>query len=203
MTSLGTAFDWSGGASVAASMSLAEPSLPWVTMPLTSPLTSPAFPDSLYLSASLSVFGDLASIAVFTAAMNACLSKVPACWASIESTFAALAWPATSSVGGERGALRLLGLRRGRRVRLLGLGEPLTLPFTCANAGSSSGRHPGRRRRAAGAACPPAAARARPEPRRSATATAAWRLGRRRLRAPARAGLRAPSRRPCRAARPA
>ena len=47
VTSLGTAFDWSGGASVAASMSLAEPSLPWVTIPLTSPLTSPALPDSL------------------------------------------------------------------------------------------------------------------------------------------------------------
>ena len=47
VTSLGTAFDWSGAASVAASMSLAEPSLPWVTMPLTSPLTSPALPDSL------------------------------------------------------------------------------------------------------------------------------------------------------------
>jgi hypothetical protein len=30
-------------------------------------------------------------MAVFTAAMNACLSKVPACWASIVSTFAALA----------------------------------------------------------------------------------------------------------------
>ena len=47
VTSLGTAFDWSGGASVAASMSLAEPSLPCETIPLTSPLTSPAFPDSL------------------------------------------------------------------------------------------------------------------------------------------------------------
>ena len=29
MTGFGTAFDWSGGASVAASMSLAWPSLPW------------------------------------------------------------------------------------------------------------------------------------------------------------------------------
>ena len=47
VTGFGTAFDWSGGASVAASMSLAWPSLPWVTRPLTSPLTSPALPDSL------------------------------------------------------------------------------------------------------------------------------------------------------------
>ena len=47
VTGFGTAFDWSGGASVAASMSLAWPSLPSVTRPLTSPLTSPALPDSL------------------------------------------------------------------------------------------------------------------------------------------------------------
>ena len=47
VTGFGTAFDGSGGASVAASMSLAWPSLPWVTMPLISPLTSPALPDSL------------------------------------------------------------------------------------------------------------------------------------------------------------
>jgi hypothetical protein len=43
------------------------------------------------LSASFSVFGDFASIAAFTAAMNAFLSNAPGCWASIASTFAAFA----------------------------------------------------------------------------------------------------------------
>ena len=47
VTGLATAFDWSGGASVAFSMSLAWPSFPLVTRPATSPLTSPAFPDFL------------------------------------------------------------------------------------------------------------------------------------------------------------
>ena len=64
-------------------------------------------------------------MAVFTAAMNAFLSNVPACCASIVSTFAALAWPATSSVGASGGVLRLLRLRGGRRVRLLGARESL------------------------------------------------------------------------------
>ena len=45
VTGFGTALDVSGGAAVAVSMSLACPSLPWVTRPLTSPLTSPALPD--------------------------------------------------------------------------------------------------------------------------------------------------------------
>jgi hypothetical protein len=47
VTGLAIALDWSGGASVAVSMSLACPSLPSVTRPLTSPLTSPALPEAL------------------------------------------------------------------------------------------------------------------------------------------------------------
>ena len=47
MTGLATAFDWSGGASVAVSMALACPSFPAPTRPATSPLTSAAFPDFL------------------------------------------------------------------------------------------------------------------------------------------------------------
>ena len=47
VTGFGTAFDWSGGASVAVSMSLDWPSLPCVTSPEISPFTSPALPDSL------------------------------------------------------------------------------------------------------------------------------------------------------------
>ena len=51
------------------------------------------------MSASFSVFGDFASMAALTEAMKAFLSKVPACWASIVSALAALAWPLRSSVG--------------------------------------------------------------------------------------------------------
>ena len=142
VTSLGTALDWSGGASVAVSMSLAEPSFPWVTIPLTSPLTSPAFPDSLYSSASSSDFGDLASMAVFTAAMNACLSKVPACWASIVSAFAALAWPATSSVGGSAAPCASFAFDAAVGWAFLAFAKPVTLPFTCLKAGSSPGVTP-------------------------------------------------------------
>ena len=91
MTGFGTAFDVSGSAAVAVSISLASPCLPCVTSPLTSPFTSPALPDWAYWSACSNVFGDFASIAAFTAAMNAFLSNVPGCWASIVSTLAALA----------------------------------------------------------------------------------------------------------------
>ena len=101
--------------------------------------------------------------------MNAFLSNEPACWASIVSTLAALAWPATSSVGRERP-------RPGPPwpstpaggCALLALAKPLTLPVTCVKAGSSSGATAGRRDRrleqlvarqgagaGAGAAAPP------------------------------------------------
>ena len=87
----------------------------------------------------------MASMAVFTAAMNAFLSKVPACWASIVSTFAALAWPATSSVGGSAASCASFAFDAAGGWAFLALAKPLTLPFTCVNAGSSPGCHPGRR----------------------------------------------------------
>ena len=140
VTGFGTAFDWSGGASVAASMSLAWPSLPEVTRPLTSPLTSPALPDSLYWSASLSVFGDFASIAALTAAMKAFLSKVPACCASIVSALAACACPATSPAGGSAASWASLALAPAGGCAFLSLATFFTLPVTAAKAGSSAGR---------------------------------------------------------------
>ena len=47
VTGFGTALDWSGGAAVAVSMSLACPDFPWLTRPLTWPFASPALPDFL------------------------------------------------------------------------------------------------------------------------------------------------------------
>lgn len=89
----------SGGAFVAVSMSLAEDSLPSVTLPSTSALTFSALPDLENLSASSRFFGACASIALFTASTNAFLSNSPGFAAFIFSAFAALPWASLSSGG--------------------------------------------------------------------------------------------------------
>ena len=96
------------------------------------------------MSASLSVFGDLASMAVFTAAMNAFLSKVPGLLGVHRVDLRGLGLAGDVVGRGERGALRLLRLRRGGRVRLLGLGEALDVALHLARTpGPPPGCTPG------------------------------------------------------------
>ncbi len=95
------------------------------------------------MSASFSVFGDFASIAAFTEAMNAFLSKVPAGWASIESAFAALAWPVTSSVGASAASCASFAFDAAGGCARLALANVFTFFVTCLNAGSPSGATPG------------------------------------------------------------
>lgn len=89
----------SGGAFVAVSMSLADDSLPSVTLPSTSALTRSALPDFENLSASSRFLGACASIALFTASTNAFLSNSPGFAAFIFSAFAALPCASLSSGG--------------------------------------------------------------------------------------------------------
>ena len=129
-------------------------------------------------------------MAALTAAMNAFLSNEPACWASMVSTFAALAWPGRSSVGASAASCASLAFDGRRRMRLLVLGEAgLTWPVTCVKAGSSLGPHLGRRRPAVAAAGRRTAAPGRPSLRRPPAAPAAPQRRHR-------------SRRPCRHRRP-
>ncbi|WP_327273776.1 hypothetical protein OG609_18125 [Streptomyces sp. NBC_01224] len=93
------AADVSGGAFVVVSMSLAEDSLPSETLPSTSSLILSALPDLENLSASSRFFGACASIALFTASMNACLLNSPGFAAFIFSAFAALPCASLSSGG--------------------------------------------------------------------------------------------------------
>ena len=72
--------------------------------PPTSLLTCAALPDPLKSSASSRFLGAAASIAFWTAAMNALRSNVPGCWAPISSTCAPAAWLATSLPGGTAAA---------------------------------------------------------------------------------------------------
>ena len=86
-------------------------------------------------------------MAAFTEAMNAFLSKVPGCWASIVSTLAALACPARSSVGASAASWASLAFDAAGGCARLSLAKPLTLPVTWVKAGSSSGSHAARRHR--------------------------------------------------------
>src|SRR5450755_1585259 len=78
-------------------------------------------------------------MAALTAAMNAFLSKVPGCWASMASTLAALACPATSSVGGSAASWASLTFDAAGGCAFLPLAKAVTLPLTWSKAGSSSG----------------------------------------------------------------
>ena len=133
----------------------------------------------------MSVFGDFASIAAFTAAMNAFLSNVPGCWASIVSTLAALACPARSSAGASAASWASLAFAAAGGCARFAAATPFTAPTTWLNAGSAAGRTPGggtggasswsevsARRAADVGAAPPAAAS-----ERSAGARAARRSG--------------------------
>ena len=136
--------------------------------------------------------------------MNAFLSNEPGCWASIVSTLAALACPARSSVGASAASCASLAFDAAGGCARFAFAKPLTVPVTCVNAGSSSGRAPGggtgggqelvgrQRRRAAVAAAPPRRRQRRPPGRRRAPAGAAS----------APAGFGALRRRPCPAGSP-
>src|SRR5664279_4962339 len=78
-------------------------------------------------------------MAALTAAMNAFLSKVPGCWASMASTLAALACPATSSVGGSAASWASLAFAAAGGCAFLLLATAVTLPLTWLKAGSSAG----------------------------------------------------------------
>ena len=109
----------------------------------------------------MSVFGDFASIAAFTAAMNAFLSNVPGCWASIVSTLAALACPARSSAGASAASCASLAFAAAGGCARFAAAAPFTAPVTWANAGSARRTDAGRGRPAG-----PAAGRRRAAPRR-------------------------------------
>ena len=95
------------------------------------------------MSASFSVFGDFASMAALTEAMNAFLSKVPACCASIVSALAALAWPLRSSVGASAASWASLAFEPAGGCARLALANVFTFFVTLVNAGSLSGSTPG------------------------------------------------------------
>ena len=78
-------------------------------------------------------------MAALTAAMNAFLSNEPACWASIEATFASLACPAMSSDGASAASWASFALDAAGGCARLSLANAFTLPVTCLNAGSCSG----------------------------------------------------------------
>ena len=67
-------------------------------------------------------------MAVLTAAMNAFLSNVPACWASIVSALAALACPARSSVGASAASCASLAFDAAGGCARLSSGEALDVP---------------------------------------------------------------------------
>ena len=85
-------------------------------------------------------FGDLASIADLTAAMNAFLSKPPGRWASIVSTLAALAWPSTSPDGGTAASCASLAFAAAGGCAFFSRPWAFTAAVTPVNPGSSSGR---------------------------------------------------------------
>ena len=126
-------------------------------------------------------------MAVFTAAMNAFLSNVPACCASIVSTFAAFAWPATSSVGASAASCASFAFDAAGGCAFLAVGESLDVAL-----------HLGERRVLARASRP-AAARAAGAACRRVSGAGAGRRHRRRHRGHRRAGRRrgpVPVRRP-------
>ena len=94
------------------------------------------------MSASFNVFGDFASMAAFTAAMNAFLSNEPGRWASIESALAALACDPTSPDGGTAASWASLAFAVAGGCARFSRPVALTLPVTAVNAGSASGRTP-------------------------------------------------------------
>ena len=94
------------------------------------------------MSASFKVFGDFASIAAVTAAMNAFLSNDPGRWASIESALAALACDPTSPDGGTAASWASLAFAVAGGCARFSRPVALTLPVTAVNAGSASGRTP-------------------------------------------------------------
>ncbi len=94
------------------------------------------------MSASFNVFGDFASMAVFTASMNAFLSNDPGRWASIVSALAALACEPTSPDGGNAASWASLAFDAAGGCARFSRPVALTLPVTAVKAGSSSGRTP-------------------------------------------------------------
>ena len=79
---------------------LADPSLAWPTLPLTSVATASVLPDPARSSASSRFFGAFLAIAALTAAMKAALSKPPAGAAAISPALPALARASLLSAGG-------------------------------------------------------------------------------------------------------
>ena len=82
-------------------------------------------------------------MAAFTAAMNAFLSNVPGCWASMVSALAAFAWPVRSSVGARAASWASLAFAAAGGCARLTLAKVLTFFVTWVNAGSLSGSTPG------------------------------------------------------------
>src|SRR3954462_533160 len=75
--------------------------------------------------------------------MNAFLSKVPGCWASIVSTLAALACPARSSAGGSAASWASFAFDAAGGGARFGAPTPRPALVTWVNAGSPAGRTPG------------------------------------------------------------
>src|SRR5262245_4962465 len=74
--------------------------------------------------------------------MNAFLSNDPACWASIESTLAALACPVRSSVGANAASWASFAFDAAGGCARFAFANPFTLPATRVYAASCSGRTP-------------------------------------------------------------
>ena len=100
LTGFSTAWDVSGALAEASAIGLAEDSLPWPTLPLTSAAMASDLPEVANLSASSRVLGVCLAIAAVTAAMKAALSNVPVGAAPISPALAALPCASLSSAGG-------------------------------------------------------------------------------------------------------
>src|SRR5205807_7586249 len=100
VTAFGVTLDGSGGSADFSLTSLAESSLPLVTLSITWFLTWPALPDEANLSASSSVFGEASTIALRTASTKAALLKAPGVAVPIFSAWVALALLSVSLAGG-------------------------------------------------------------------------------------------------------
>src|SRR5207244_12082101 len=139
VTGFGLAVEGSGASPVFSFTSLAESSLPLVTLSITWLLTSPALPDEGNSSASSSVFGEASAIALLTAAMNAALSKTPGLAAPILSAWAALAWLSVSLPGGTAAPWASATLDLAEGCFFWSVAAPWILDSTALNLGSSWG----------------------------------------------------------------
>src|SRR5262245_17750840 len=116
-------------------MSLADASVPEVTLDITSAFTPSALPEVPNLSASSRVLGLAASIALWTAAMKPALSKPPGLAAAIVSVLAALAWASLSALGGVAAFCAFSASACAGGCAFAFLALPLMLPVSAANLG--------------------------------------------------------------------